>query len=225
MEMCTIFAVANFIARMSGSSFYHLGKIKDKILWYSTREANKALIYLFASIVMATSLFISTSRGGIMSFIAALAVLYFTCVISAGKRKRKRILLATLSVIILAVIMILWIGPEDTVDRFQMLGDMVRFFIKEKSILSELRPHMWKDTFSLIKDYPLFGVGLSNYAYVFPKYRTFFYHARLLRYAHNDYLHFVSEMGVLGLIFIIGFFLWYFKRFKECFRCLREINR
>ena len=99
------------------------------------------------------------------------------------------------------LVMILWVGPEETVDRFKGLNTIVRFFIKERAILSELRPHMWKDTIGFIKDFPVFGVGLGNYVYVFPKYRTFIYYARLLRYAHNDYLHLIAEMGIFGVIF------------------------
>ena len=120
--------------------------------------------------------------------------------------------------------MILWIGPEETIDRFKMLNKTIKLFVHEKAILSELRPHMWKDTIKLIRDFPILGVGLGNYVYVFPEYRTFTFHARLLRYAHNDYLQFVSEMGIFGLIFIIGFLTWYFKRFRECFRKLKQIG-
>ena len=122
------------------------------------------------------------------------------------------------------VIIILWVGPEETVDRFIVLKNVLRALINEKAILSELRPHMWKDTLGLIKDFPVFGVGLGNYSYVFPKYRTFIYHARLLRYAHNDYLQLISEMGMFGGVFIAGFFIWYFRRFRECFRRLKEMR-
>ncbi len=224
MEMCTFLAIANFIARISASSFVYMKKLKEKIVWFSTKEANKMLIYLFFAVVMTTSLFLSTSRGGIMSFCAALSVFYFVSVICAEKKKRIRILSASLLVVVLIVIMALWIGPEETVDRFKMLNKVVRFFIKEKSILSELRPYFWQDTINMIKDFPVFGTGLGTFSYIFQKYRTFTETSGFLRYAHNDYLQLLAEMGALGGTFIIGFFIWYFKRFIECVRELKKLR-
>ena len=224
MEMCTFMAIANFIASISSSSFVYMKKFKDKIIWFSTREANKMLIHLFFAVVMTTALFLSTSRGGIMSFCAALSVFYFGSIICAEKKKRIRILSASIMVVVLISIMALWIGPEETVDRFKVLDKIVRFFIKEKAILSELRPYFWKDTLEMIKDYPLTGTGLGTYSYVFQKYRTFSSSWGFLRYAHNDYLQFLAEMGLLGGGFIIGFFIWYFRRFRECLRRLKKLG-
>jgi len=116
--------------------------------------------------------------------------------------------------------MVLWVGPESTVDRFKGLNVIVRKIIHERSILSEIRPQMWNDTIALIKDFPVLGVGLGDYIYIFPKYRTFDLSRGVLRYAHNDYLHLLVEMGTIGGIFLAGFFVWYVRRFKECLRRL-----
>ncbi|MFH1665505.1 MAG: O-antigen ligase family protein [Candidatus Omnitrophota bacterium] len=224
MEMCVFLAIAKFMSRISSSSFVRLKRIKEKIVWFSSKEASETLIYLFFAVVMTASLFFSTSRGGILSFCAALSVFYFSCVITAEKKKRNRLLLASAMAVILMVIMIVWIGPEETVDRFKGLNKMIRFFIKEKSILSELRPHMWKDTMALIKDFPLTGTGLGAYSCVFPAYRTFSASWGFLRYAHNDYLQFIAEIGICGLVFVAAFFVWYFRRFKECLRSLGKFS-
>jgi len=222
LEMCTFLAIAVFLAKISSSSFPHIRKLKDKFLWFSTKEANMTLVYLFISIVMTTALFLTTSRGGIMSFCVALVIFYFICVFFSEKRKRNRIVLTSLIVLVLMTIMIIWVGPESTVNRFKGLNVIVRKIIHERSILSEIRPQMWKDTIALIKDFPVFGVGLGDYIYIFPKYRTFALKWGVLRYAHNDYLHFLAEMGITGGIFLAGFFTWYVRRFKECLRLLRE---
>jgi O-antigen ligase len=221
LEMCTFLSIAVFLAKISSSSFAHIRKLKDKFLWFSTKEANTTLVYMFISVVMTTALFLTTSRGGIMSFCASLAVFYLVCVICAERRKRKRILLTSLTVLVFMTIMILWVGPESTVDRFKGLNIIVRKIIHERSILSEIRPQMWKDTIAMIKDFPVFGVGLGDYIYIFPKYRTFALKWGVLRYAHNDYFHFIAEMGAMGGIFLVSFFLWYVKRFKECLKRLK----
>jgi O-antigen ligase len=126
-------------------------------------------------------------------------------------------------VIVLIVIMVLWIGPESTVNRFIALKNIVRYFINERAILSEIRPYFWKDTLVLIKDFPVWGTGLGTYAEIFQKYRTFDEAWGFLRYAHNDYLQFIAETGAFGGVFLIGFLLWYIRRFREGLRKLKEL--
>lgn len=225
MEMCIFLAMANFLIRITNSSLAHIKKLKDKIIWFSSAEANKTLIYLFMIIVMATSLFLTTSRGGIMSFVMAFIVFYAVSILSISRHKRNRLLVATLALLLLAFVMILWVGPEETVDRFMIVKTLVRSLIGEKAVLSEIRPHMWKDTINLIKDFPVFGTGLGTYFTIYLKYRTFPAHYGLLIYAHNDYLQLVAEMGVIGLAFIMAFLLWYFNRFRDYFHIARNIRK
>jgi O-antigen ligase len=194
---------------------------KDKVVWFSTKEANKTLMYLFFSVVMATALFMTTSRGGIMSFLGALAVLYFTCLISAEAKKRNRILMASALVVLLMVIMFAWVGPEATIGRFQALQVIIKAFISERAILSEIRPFFWQDTMNMIKDFPAIGVGLGDYSYIFPKYRTFAEHWGSLQFAHNDYIQLIAEMGAVGGVFLVGFMVWYIRKFRRCIRGLR----
>ncbi|MDD3089537.1 MAG: O-antigen ligase family protein, partial [Candidatus Omnitrophica bacterium] len=191
-----------------------------KFLWLFSKEANTALIYLFLAIVMATALFMTTSRGGIMSFLGALAVLYFACVITAQAKIRNRILLSTVLVLILAVIMIAWVGPEETINRFEALRIMIDTFIRERAILNEIRPDMWRDTLDLIKAFPWTGCGLGCYEFIFPKFRTFPDSWGFLQFGHNDYLHFIAEMGAVGAVFLAGFLLWFIRRFVGCLRRL-----
>lgn len=222
MGMCVFLSLANFITHITNSAFPYIRKFKDKILWFSTKEAGVTLINLFMAVVMVTALFMTTSRGGIMSFCAAFTIFYFICIITSESRKRKRILLATLFIIILVVIMVVWIGPEKTLDKFKLLSKAVKAVIVEKAVLNELRPHMWKDTLQLVKDYPFFGSGAGTYYIIFSKYRTFTDSLGLLRYAHNDYLQVVSEIGVFGVLSIICFFVWYLRRIMECIIKLKE---
>lgn len=71
-----------------------------------------------------------------------------------------------------------------------------------------VRLAIWRNTVEMIKDHPLLGVGLANHKIVYP-----LYHRRVLRdrqftekaqltHVHNDYLQFVAETGLAGLLFL-----------------------
>jgi O-antigen ligase len=65
------------------------------------------------------------------------------------------------------------------------------------------RIQVWKDTSSLIKDFPTFGTGLGTFEYAFPKYKTF-RRKVLYDHAHNDYVELMSDTGFTGLIIVIA---------------------
>jgi tetratricopeptide (TPR) repeat protein len=67
------------------------------------------------------------------------------------------------------------------------------------------RPAIWRDSLGMIRDFPLFGVGLGCWPEIFnhylrPPWIQFFY-----REAENDYLQFIAETGVAGAIALIWF--------------------
>jgi len=68
-----------------------------------------------------------------------------------------------------------------------------------------LRLAIWKVTFQMLKDHPLFGAGLSGYQTVMAHYRTRNLHPE--PYAHNIFLTTWSELGLIGLAAFAVIFL------------------
>jgi tetratricopeptide (TPR) repeat protein len=66
------------------------------------------------------------------------------------------------------------------------------------------RVHIWRDTLGMVRDYPLFGVGLGAWPEIFPHYRTAPWPTEFLRNAHNDYVEFAAELGILGIAAIVA---------------------
>src|SRR5262249_38674841 len=63
------------------------------------------------------------------------------------------------------------------------------------------RTPAWRQTVDLIRDYPVSGSGLGTYESAFLKYK----HSAVNHvqdYAHNDYLQFFSELGLVGFILL-----------------------
>ena len=67
----------------------------------------------------------------------------------------------------------------------------------------------WREAFHMIKDYPVFGVGVNTYSVVAPGYKI-----NWGGYPHNCYLQMIVEIGILGFLT----FLWII------FRVLGEIR-
>jgi len=67
------------------------------------------------------------------------------------------------------------------------------------------RATVWNDTLRMISHFPLLGVGLGSWPEIFPRYQSGPWSRFFFRQAHNDYLQFVAETGLIGLIALVWF--------------------
>ncbi len=70
------------------------------------------------------------------------------------------------------------------------------------------RIRLWKESFRMIKDYPLTGCGLNNYSVVGRNYKSFDYGGT---YPHNSYLQKTAEIGIFGLLAFLFVLFSFFK--------------
>ena len=141
-------------------------------------------------ILMAVGQLLSLSRAGIGSCLLSVGILMY--LFSRGTGRIKITTIVILSMILIASLTY-WIGYEPIISKFKLIPN------EWQSTLG--RWTIWKDSIKIIKDYPVFGVGLSNYGAIFPHYKSFIGIKYL--HAHNDYLQFGIEMGVPGLILLV----------------------
>ncbi|MGA8568404.1 MAG: O-antigen ligase family protein [Candidatus Binataceae bacterium] len=66
---------------------------------------------------------------------------------------------------------------------------------------------VWVDTSRMVRDYPLFGVGLGSWPTVFPHYRRPPWSMYFAGEAQNDYVEAAAEYGVLGFL-LLGWLCW-----------------
>jgi len=67
-----------------------------------------------------------------------------------------------------------------------------------------MRPELWKKTFSMFDDHPALGVGLANFQNAIPLYDLT---EPVRPHAHNQWLQSLAELGVPGLLLVVGLFV------------------
>jgi len=70
----------------------------------------------------------------------------------------------------------------------------------------DFRIAVWRETLPMVRDFPLFGVGLGAFEDVFPHYQSPPWNSVEVWEAHNDYLELLSSAGVVGF----GLLAWFF---------------
>jgi len=98
-------------------------------------------------------------------------------------------------------------------------GELVTLLRMERGLA--LRPILWQVSWRILKEHPLFGVGIGCIPLVFQSYyppgSLSLY--RLLSPAagspHSLFLQMGAEMGMLGIILVLFFFTVYFRELKR----------
>ncbi len=157
-------------------------------------RANLSLLLGFAAVLTATSIFLSLSRGGIASLLMSLVFLGFLLKKKSGQGRRSLLFATTIIVVLYAVG---WFGWGPVFERFQSIRNA-------KGEISELRPHIWKDSLNIVRDFPLTGTGFGSYVNMYPSYRTI-ESEKIADHAHNDYIELLSDGGVVSLAFLFWF--------------------
>jgi O-antigen ligase len=154
-----------------------LGKVRRE-RWF--------LVGLFAVLPIG-SLFLSASRGGIVSFGVELAALALWMVVK--RRIGTAQLLTAGAVLLVAVLLVSWLGVGQVLQRFSALQSL--------EATEGKRASMRRDSFQIFLEHPLTGTGLGTLQTVFPRYETL-YDGKIVNHTHNDYLEALAETGIAG---------------------------
>jgi O-antigen ligase len=149
------------------------------------RKKRWPLVGLLA-IVPIAALFLSGSRGGIVSFGTELAVLTLILALRGTKGKR---LIAGAAILVGALLLVAWLGMGQIMTRLSSLRSV--------EVTEAKRASMYRDTWRIFLDHPWWGTGLGTLQIVYPPYETL-YDGKVVNHTHNDYLEALAETGLLG---------------------------
>jgi O-antigen ligase len=149
------------------------------------RRDQLPLVTLFTLLPIG-ALFLSASRGGIISFVAE--VIFLTILIVA-RRREKKVLGAAALILTLAAILVSWLGIGAALDRFATY--------KKLETSEGRRVEMLHDTLLIFQSHRILGTGLGTLQEVFPLYETV-YDGLVVNHSHNDYAEALAETGAIG---------------------------
>ena len=162
----------------------------------SVTPAFPAGIVLSLAALILIGILVSLSRMGFLVSVCSLALMAMFAFWRLappgwGLSRFKRGIAAGL-VACLAMAALVILPPDRLVDRFAALSS-------SEEITADGRLALWAESWDLLKDYPLFGVGLGAYEAAFLKYKK---SAPMKSddYAHNDYLQLLAELGAVGFL-------------------------
>jgi O-antigen ligase len=149
------------------------------------RKERWLLVGIFALLPIG-ALFLSASRGGVVSFGVEIGVLVLMMLLR--RAGGEHVLIGGI-VLLLALLFVSWLGVKQVLDRFSSLQSL--------EVTNSKRATMRHDTWRIFLDHPWTGTGLGTLQTVFPAYETN-YDGKIVNHTHNDYLEGLAETGIAG---------------------------
>jgi O-antigen ligase len=189
-------------------------------LLFGKRTArDKKILLAIAVVIMGVAVVLTSSRGGLLGFLAVLAfvtILNFLSGRWSGRKEReeislagsmqRKVALAAGGIALIAVIfgVVLFIGGNDSLLRgIGAAGG--------SGDISSGRMHFWPIAIKIFLEHPLIGAGFDAFGSAFSKFDTW---NGLLRVeqAHNDYLQILADAGILGFACVAAFIYLLFRK-------------
>jgi O-antigen ligase len=154
---------------------------------------------IVAGALILAGLIHSLSRMGFVAALTGLAVCAVAALAKRFPRKRAegtqrrrgtRWLMALGAVVAAVAVLFVYLPPDQLIARFAELA-------ATEDITADMRVEIWRQTLDLTKAYRWTGSGAGTYESAFYRYKTVA-PLNTVDYAHNDYLQWLAELGVVG---------------------------
>jgi O-antigen ligase len=159
------------------------------------------ILFGFAALIMASTIFLSQSLGGILAFCGEVGI--FAALLASRQHSRPRPPWLVLFIIFLAA----WLAALRPVGLTERLANLRSPMDKADA---GIRAAIVKDGFRVVREHPFFGWGLGTFSTVYPSFRSF-YSKFEVNEAHNDFLQLLVETGVVGFALMTVFLVLVFR--------------
>jgi O-antigen ligase len=172
------------------------------ISFVSTVRGSRRVLAALAAALMASTIFLSGSRGGMASFAAQMAVL---AAFVLKRRKNWKSSLALPCFLGVSLVLLAWLGGGELAERVVSVHDVARV-----ELTGGTRLTIDRDALKMFAQKPLLGWGLGVFPEVYPQFSSLSTNLKV-GMAHNDYLQLLVEMGALGFAAVLWFLLALFR--------------
>ncbi|MFZ3340203.1 MAG: O-antigen ligase family protein [Terriglobales bacterium] len=162
-------------------------------------NGNRRLIVAGIAALMAGSIFLSGSRGGMLAFCAEMIVLAVLLLRSRQGNWKNAVMLG--GILLLVIGFLVWLGGNDLTQRLVSIHSEAR-----SEITGGMRVDIDRDGLRMFLKRPILGWGLGTFPIVYPQFRSF-YTTFFVNQAHNDYLQLLIETGLAGFLIAAWFFV------------------
>jgi len=167
-------------------------------------NGNRKIAVAGIAALMAGSIFLSGSRGGMAAFVAQMVVLGVLLVRKReGSWKQPLMLGGFLAVVI---VFLIWMGGNELTRRLISIHSEAR-----EEINGGVRLSIDRDCLRMLIKRPFLGWGLGAFPIVYPQFRSF-YTTFFVNHAHNDYLQLLVETGLAGFSIAVWFLVLMFRQ-------------
>ena len=187
LTLCIAAGLGLLLAKMDNSTPGDWrGSLRHAIDWLMSGKMRLR----FSLLLMAITIVLTRSRMGNVAFFSSMLIAGVLTLALTRQRRRGLVILVSSIVAIDIVVIGSMVGIERVAQR-----------LEDTSLVAETRDEVARDTIEYWRDFPLTGSGLGSFSVTFPRYKhgdvSLFY-----KRAHNDYLQFAAETGVIGVLLL-----------------------
>jgi O-antigen ligase len=156
----------------------------------SLGPVTQCCVFAAMATVMLIGIVNSLSR---MGFVAALISLFVVATLALGKDPRGGLRWSVVAGFAVLVVLFFFLLPSRAF--IARLGGA----LSASELSTDLRLQIWGDTFRLWSHFPIFGCGFGAFQSALMRYQTAA-PMQTINFVHNDYLQFLTELGLAGFI-------------------------
>jgi O-antigen ligase len=167
-------------------------------------NGNRKIAAAGIAALMAGSIFLSGSRGGMAAFVAQIVVLGVLLVRKREGTWKQPLMLGAFLVVV--IVFLVWMGGNELTRRLVSIHSEAR-----EEINGGVRLSIDRDCLRMLIKRPILGWGLGAFPVVYPEFRSF-YTTFFVNQAHNDYLQLLVETGLAGFSIAVWFLVLMFRQ-------------
>lgn len=199
------------------------------LLFGSSVPRERKFLLGFALIVMIAALVLTSSRGGMLSFLSVTLLAGLVSFLARPKQRSRGpaderprlgnalpVAGAIFAITVTVFGLVLFLGGDESLTRGLGIAAQTGG-AGTQGDLTNGRLHFWSVALKIFFDHPIIGAGFEAFGVAFTKYDTWNGIFRVEQ-AHNDYLQMLADGGILALTAVLAFIVLVFKRSLKVIR-------